>query len=86
MIDECLMTEFRIQGDDCPLADASRATETTVDVAPPLMRDNGNVLLRFSSAADEGFSDSLDTDDRIRYLYRRSRPSASGSSGNRRFP
>jgi Predicted DNA binding protein len=69
MIDECLMTEFRIQGDDCPLADASRATETTIDVAPPLMRDDGNVLLRFSSAADEGLSDSLDTDDRIRYLY-----------------
>ena len=24
MIDECLMTEFRIEGDDCPLADATR--------------------------------------------------------------
>jgi predicted DNA binding protein len=63
------MTEFRIQGDDCPLADTSRATETTVDVAPPLMRDDGNVLLRFSSTVDEGLSDSLDNDDRIRYLY-----------------
>jgi predicted DNA binding protein len=62
------MTEFRIQGDDCPLADTSRATETTVDVAPPLMRDDGNVLLRFSSTVDEGLSDSLDNDDRIRYV------------------
>lgn len=69
MIDKCLMTEFRIQGDDCPLADATRATSAVVDVAPPLMRDDGNVLLRFSSAPNEEFSEYLDEDDRIRYLY-----------------
>jgi len=69
MIEECLMTEFRIQGDDCPLADASEATGAVVDVAPPLMRDDGNVLLRFSSAPNEEFTEYLDADDRIRYLY-----------------
>jgi predicted DNA binding protein len=70
MIDECLMAEFRIRGDDCPLADASRATDATVDVAPPLLRDDGNVLLRFSSAPDDELTEVLDADDRIRYLYR----------------
>ncbi len=70
MIDECLMTEFRIQGDDCPLADASRETGAVVDVAPPLMRDDGNVLLRFSAASSVGLTDVLDADDRVRYLYR----------------
>jgi len=70
MIDECLMAEFRIRGDDCPLADASRATGSVVDVAPPLLRDDGNELLRFSSAANDALTEHLDADDRIRYLYR----------------
>lgn len=72
MIDECLMTEFRIEGDDCPLADASRATSGVIDVAPPLLRDDGNVLLRFSSAPNDELTEFLDTDDRIRYLYQSS--------------
>ncbi|MFW5938894.1 MAG: helix-turn-helix domain-containing protein [Halolamina sp.] len=70
MIDECLLAEFRIRGDDCPLADASRAADAVVDVAPPLLRDDGNVLLRFSSAPNDELAITLDTDDRIRYLYR----------------
>ncbi|GAB7013328.1 hypothetical protein JCM18549_15990 [Halolamina salina] len=70
MIDECLMAEFRIRGDDCPLADASRAADAVVDVAPPLLRDDGNVLLRFSAAPNEAFTAALEADDRIRYLYR----------------
>lgn len=70
MIDECLMAEFRIRGEDCPLADASRAADATVDVAPPLLRDDGNVLLRFSSPANDELAATLDADDRIRYLYR----------------
>lgn len=69
MIDECLMTEFRIRGDDCPLADASRDTNAVVDAAPPLLRNDGNVLLRFSSAPNDELTEFLDTDDRIRYLY-----------------
>lgn len=69
MIEECLMTEFRIEGDDCPLADASRETEAVIEVAPPLMRADGNVLLRFSSAPNDDLTAYLDEDDRIRYLY-----------------
>jgi len=69
MMNECLMTEFRIQGDDCPLADASRDTGAIIDAASPLMRDDGNVLLRFSSAANKELVDFLDDDDRVRYLY-----------------
>jgi predicted DNA binding protein len=70
MIDECLMTEFRIEGDNCPLADATRATGAAVDVAPPLLRGDGNVLLRFSTAPNDDLTAHLDEDDRIRYLYR----------------
>lgn len=69
MIDECLMTEFRIEGDDCPLADASRVTGTVIEVAPPLLRGDGNVLLRFSSGPNDELTEFLDEDDRIRYLY-----------------
>jgi len=69
MIDECLMTEFRIEGDDCPLADATRHLEETVDAAPPLLRDDGNVLLRFSSSCGDDLTATLDDDDRVRYLY-----------------
>jgi len=70
MIDECLMVEFRIEGDDCPLAEATRAVDATVDAQPPLMRADGNVLIRFSAPPVEALSEVLDADDRIRYLYR----------------
>ena len=69
MIDECLMTEFRIEGDDCPLADATRATDAVIEGAPPLMRADDNVLLRFSAAPNDDLTAYLDDDDRIRYLY-----------------
>lgn len=63
------MAEFRIEGDDCPLADASRATNAVIDASPPLLREDGNVLLRFSSAPNDDLTEFLDGDDRIRYLY-----------------
>jgi predicted DNA binding protein len=69
MIDECLMTEFRIEGDDCPLADASRAVAAVIDAAPPLLREDGNVLLRFSSSPNDDLTVYLDDDQRVRYLY-----------------
>lgn len=72
MIQDCLMTEFQIEGDDCPLADATRATNTVADVAPPLLRSDGNVLLRFSSAPSDDLTEYLGDDDRIRYLYQAS--------------
>lgn len=70
MIEDCLMAEFRIQGDDCPLAAATRDAAVTVDAAPPLLREDGNVLLRFSAPPSDDLAATLDDDDRVRYLYR----------------
>ena len=69
MISECLVVEFRVTGDDCPLADASRGTEAKIEAAPPLRRDDGNALLRFS-VVDPAVGDALDDDDRVQYLHR----------------
>lgn len=69
MIAECLVVEFRVTDDDCPLADATRETGASVDAQPPLMRHDGNVLLHFSSPS-EALGPILDADDRIRYLHR----------------
>ena len=68
MIEECLVVEFRVHGDDCPLADATRELGGVVDARPPQLRSDGNALLRFSSASP-GLADALDADDRIRYLH-----------------
>lgn len=69
MIAECLVVEFRVTDDDCPLADATREVGTSVDAQPPLMRRDGFALLHFSSPS-EAIGDVLDGDDRIRYLHR----------------
>jgi len=69
MIAECLVVEFHIEGDDCPLAEASRVG-VAIDAAPPLLRADGNVLLRFSAPADKALARTLDADDRLRYLHR----------------
>ncbi|WP_178917178.1 helix-turn-helix domain-containing protein [Natronomonas gomsonensis] len=71
MISECLVVEFRVTGDDCPLAAASRSAEESIEAAPPLRRADGNTLLRFSTVGD-AVGDTLDADDRIRYLHRTS--------------
>jgi len=63
------MTEFRIEGDDCPLAEASR-TDIAIDANPPLLRADGNVLLQFSALPDEDLAATLEADERLRYLYR----------------
>ncbi|MEF8830717.1 MAG: bacterio-opsin activator domain-containing protein, partial [Halobacteriales archaeon] len=68
MIEEALVVEFAVSGDDCPLADATREAGGTVDCAPPQLRRDDNTLLRFSTA-DEGVGAALDADDRIRYLH-----------------
>lgn len=71
MIEECLVVEFRVEGDDCPLADASRAIDATIDARPPQLRADGNALLRCFAPADasEALAEQLDADDRIRYLH-----------------
>jgi predicted DNA binding protein len=68
MIAECLVVEFRVTGDDCPLADAARETGASIDANPPLLRHDENALLHFSTRT-EGLVELLDSDDRIRYLH-----------------
>lgn len=68
MIAECLVVELGVDGDGCPLADASAAADATIEAAPPLRRTDGNALLRFSADAS-AVGATLDDDDRIRYLH-----------------
>ncbi|KTG11309.1 transcriptional regulator [Haloprofundus marisrubri] len=70
MREECLVVEFRVTGDDCPLAAASRATNTTIECEPPQLRGDGNVLLRFGAATNDELATTLDDDERLRYLHR----------------
>lgn len=70
MIEECLVVEFRVTGDDCPLARATRKAEATVECRPPQARSDGNALLRFSVRGErEALCECLDKDERIRYLH-----------------
>ncbi|WP_128475787.1 helix-turn-helix domain-containing protein [Halorussus pelagicus] len=70
MIDECLVVEFSVTGDDCPLAEATRETGTTIDARPPQLRRDENALLRFSAGEEtDELAATLDADDRIRYLH-----------------
>lgn len=69
MIPECLVVEFRVEGDDCPVAAATRAADCAVDARPPQLRRDGNALLRFSAPANDRLVEALDGDDRIRYLH-----------------
>lgn len=74
MIEECLVVEIRVEGDRCPLAEATASTGTRVDAAPPVLRRDGNALLRFSVDLDAqaGLDAVLEDDERIRYLHRAS--------------
>ncbi|PSP55938.1 transcriptional regulator [Halobacteriales archaeon QS_1_67_19] len=70
MIEECLVVEFTVSGDDCPLAAATRETSGAVDARPPQRRSDGYELLRFSASEDaDDLAAVLDDDDRIRYLH-----------------
>ncbi|WP_435194786.1 helix-turn-helix domain-containing protein [Natronomonas sp. EA1] len=68
MISECLVVEFRVTGDDCPLAEASRATGAAIDALPPLLRGDGYTLHQVSTQ-DSDVGAVLDADERIRYLH-----------------
>ena len=70
MIEECLVVECRVTGDDCPLADASAATNVHIECTPPQARTDGNDLLHFSAPASDALAATLDADDRLRYLHR----------------
>ncbi|EMA50303.1 Bacterio-opsin activator HTH domain-containing protein [Halococcus thailandensis JCM 13552] len=69
VIDECLVVEFRVHDDDCPLADATRAAGIEIDAQPPQLRADGYALLSFTAPESERFATALDADDRIRYLH-----------------
>lgn len=69
MIEEALGVEVRLEGDDCPLADASRRADATLEAHPPQLRDDGYVLLRFAGSADDALVAALEADDRLRYLH-----------------
>lgn len=64
MIAECLVVEFSVTGDDCPLSDAARETGVRIDARPPQLRSDDNALLQFSTAVPEGVEvDATDADD-----------------------
>jgi len=69
VIEECLVVEFSVEGDDCPLADATRATGATVNARPPQLRADGYALLQFTTTTPDALAEVLDADDRIRYLH-----------------
>ncbi|ADQ69333.1 DNA binding protein [Halogeometricum borinquense DSM 11551] len=69
MIEECLVAEFRIEGDDCPLATATANADAAIDARPPQLRADGNVLIQFSAQPSDELSETLDADDRVRYLH-----------------
>jgi predicted DNA binding protein len=69
MIEECLAVEMRVDGDDCPLADATRALETRIHAHPPQLRYDDRALLRFDAPIGTGVIEALDDDERIRYLH-----------------
>ena len=70
MIAECLVAEVQIEDDNCPLAAATRQVDVAVDCNPPLLRPDGNALLRFSAPEGDRLADTLEADDRVRYLHR----------------
>ena len=49
---------------------ATREVDVTIDAEPPLLRADGNVLLRFTGPPNDDLSAALEADDRVRYLYR----------------
>jgi len=69
MLEEVLGLEVRLAGDDCPLADASRAAHVPLEVEPPQLRADGYALLRFTGPTDDRLVAALDGDDRLRYLH-----------------
>ena len=69
MREECLVVEFRVEGDSCPLAEATRAAGVRVDARPPQLRADGYALLGFTAPDSDEFGAALDADDRIRYLH-----------------
>lgn len=65
-----LLARFRITGDDCPLAEATREVDVDIDAWPALRRSDDYTMLQFTTTeAPDILGEALQSDDRIRYLY-----------------
>jgi len=70
MTDGGLLIQFRIEGDDCPLAAVTRETETAIEAKPGLLRSDGNVLLQFQAMTNaEKIAHRLEEEQRLRYVH-----------------
>jgi predicted DNA binding protein len=69
MIQECLVVEFTVTGNDCPVVEATADHDVVVDEAPPAHRDDERTLLQFHAEGEvEDFAETLDESDDIDYL------------------
>lgn len=65
-----LLVSFRITGDDCPLAAATREVDAPISAKPGLRRSDGLILLQFTATgAVNELGKKVDTDERLRYVY-----------------
>jgi predicted DNA binding protein len=69
MIDECLVVEFTVAGNDCPVVEATKDHDVVVDETPPAHRDDERTLLYFHAEGDvQEFVGTLDGEGEIDYL------------------
>lgn len=69
MIEECLVVELAVTGNDCPIVEATEDHDVVVDENPPAHRDDGRTLLHFNAEGDiEAYTATLDETDEIDYL------------------
>ncbi|MFC7059437.1 helix-turn-helix domain-containing protein [Halovenus salina] len=61
MIDNCLVVEFTVTGNDCPVVETTADHDVVVDETPPAHRDDGRTLLHFhTEGKTDEFTESLD--------------------------
>lgn len=69
MINECLVVEFTVAGNDCPVVEATSDHDVVVDENPPAHRDDERTLLHFHAEGEiDAFVEGLDDEDEIDYL------------------
>ncbi len=69
VIDECLVVEFSVTGNDCPVVEATTDHDVIVDENPPAHRDDERTLLHFQAEGEvDEFTESLDETAEIDYL------------------
>lgn len=69
MIDECLVVEFTVAGNDCPVVEATEDHDVVVDENPPAHRDDERALLHFHAEGEvDEYTEALDDRGEIDYL------------------